>query len=374
MVRVHSSRLSPLPFRRGFFVPRCGVFIISLSQKAPFSYNDCVIKKTVLILLLFLPALSLGASVFPLPSYDFTFYATADETLTSFTKENVGIDITGYGFVGSSSARGIYIRIGIQTPFDTLLKIKDSLFSSSKNSQTKDSGSGIAPGETTSPDTVPPETPATPGTAEAAAGGALNEAAVVTPAVSEDETTFDGAPIEIETSASAESTLRKKETAVNPSKWKFLLTAGPAWRSMLNDNAMVYAGLGLSVSTEYINDFTYENGDYYSSFSALLGADMDAGFRIGLSNSSTTIRIGVHFIIDFLGFSQLKIYDRNHLEISTENAVYGYIAGKKGIAAATTGRGYIRLAKTINEKRRVRYNYSNTTDNVGAGRVVTIVL
>lgn len=78
--------------------------------------------------------------------------------------------------------------------------------------------------------------------------------------------------------------------------------------------------------------------------------------------------------MDLLGYSRLSVYDGNHLEISAENAVYGYIAGKKGIAAATTGRGYIRLAKTINEKRRVRYNYSNTTDRVGAGTVATIVL
>lgn len=336
-------------------------------------------KKTVLILLLFLSAVCLGASVFPLPSYDFTFYTTADETLTSFTKENVGIDITGYGFVGRNSVRGIYIRIGIQTPFETLVKIKDNLFSGRKSTQTKESGSSTV---------VTPETEA-PASLPAAAASMLSDTAPAVPAAAQngeamtltggkEETETGGeasdtTTIEIETSGTGEGTVKKKES-VNPTKWKFLLTAGPAWRSMLNDNAMVYAGVGLSVSTEYINDFTYENGDYYSSFSAVLGTDMDAGFRIGLANSSTTIRIGVHFIVDLLGYSRLSVYDGNHLEISAENAVYGYIAGKKGIAAATTGRGYIRLAKTINEKRRVRYNYSNTTDRVGAGTVATIVL
>lgn len=338
-------------------------------------------KKTVLILLLFLSAVCLGASVFPLPSYDFTFYTTADETLTSFTKENVGIDITGYGFVGRNSARGIYIRIGIQTPFETLVKIKDNLFSGRKSTQTKESGSTTV---------ITPETQ-TPASLTASPVAPLPDTALTTPVTDtksdaavtlltggKEETVTGGAAsdtttIEIETSGTEEGTVKKKES-VNPTKWKFLLTAGPAWRSMLNDNAMVYAGVGLSVSTEYINDFTYENGDYYSSFSAVLGTDMDAGFRIGLANSSTTIRIGVHFIVDLLGYSRLSVYDGNHLEISAENAVYGYIAGKKGIAAATTGRGYIRLAKTINEKRTVRYNYSNTTDKVGAGKVSTIVL
>ena len=329
-------------------------------------------KKTCLTLLLFLSAALLGASVFPLPSYDFTFYTTADETLTSFTKENVGIDITGYGFVGRSSARGIYIRIGIQTPFDTLLKIKDSLFKETKNTQTKESGTAT---ETTTSDTVLSQPmPVTESTALTEPQREMqNEGAVTAAAGDAAETPSDGTPIEIDKGGTTESTVKKKES-VNPSKWKFLLTAGPAWRSMLNDNAMVYAGLGLSVSTEYINDFTYESGDYYSSFSAVLGADMDAGLRIGLRNSSTTIRIGVHFIIDLLDYSQLKIYDRDHLEISAESSLYGYIAGKKGIAAATTGRGYIRLAKTINEKRKVRYNYSNTTGKVGGGAVETIVL
>ena len=331
-------------------------------------------KKTVLIVLLILSSVSLGASVFPLPSYDFTFYTTADETLTSFTKEKVGIDITGYGFVGRNSARGIYIRIGIQTPFETLLKIKENLFSGRKSSQTKENGSTAVTGETSDTETAVPKTSPVSGTA---AEGSHNESGT---AVSggkgltvSGEAASDGTAIGIKTSASGESTVKKKES-FNPTKWKFLLTAGPAWRSMLNDNAMVYAGVGLSVSTEYINDFTYENGDYYSSFSAVLGTDMDAGFRIGLSNSSTTIRIGVHFMTDLLGYSRLSVYDGNHLEISAENALYGYIAGKKGIAAATTGRGYIRLAKTINEKRTVRYNYCNTTDKVGAGSVVTIVL
>ncbi len=329
-----------------------------------------MIKKTCLSLLLFLSAALLGASVFPLPSYDFTFYTTADETLTSFTKENVGIDITGYGFVGSSSARGIYIRIGIQTPFDTLLKIKDSLFKETKNTQTKESGTAT---ETTTSDTALSQSSGAVSTALTVPQRERQNEETVTAAEDAAETPSDGTPIEIDKGGTTEGTVKKKES-VNPSKWKFLLTAGPAWRSMLNDNAMVYAGLGLSVSTEYINDFTYESGDYYSSFSAVLGTDMDAGLRIGLKNSSTTIRIGVHFIIDLLGYSQLKVYDRDHLEISAENSLYGYIAGKKGIAAATTGRGYIRLAKTINEKRKVRYNYSNTTGKVGGGAVETIVL
>ena len=101
---------------------------------------------------------------------------------------------------------------------------------------------------------------------------------------------------------------------------------------------------------------------------------MDAGFRIGLTGSSTTIRIGVHFMTNLIGYSSLKVYDKDRIVISTENSIYGYIAGKKGVASATTGRGYIRLAKTINEKIKVKYNYSNTTSRTGGGEVETIVL
>ncbi len=314
--------------------------MIELFQEEHFFYNGCV-KKSLVLASLILLGISLGAAV--LPSYDFTFYATADETLTTFSKENVGIDVTGYGFVGKTAQRGIYIRIGIQTPFETLVKLKDSLFSALNGRNSggkKDDGTTII----TSQASVP---------------------------------SFDGVDsshIEMETQSSADDTKSvKKKDAIDPTEWKFLLTLGPAWRNMMDSNAMVYAGLGLSVSTDYINDFTYENGDYYSSFFAVLGADMDAGFRIGLTGSSTTIRIGVHFMTNLIGYSSLKVYNKDRIVISTENSIYGYIAGRKGVAYATTGRGYIRLAKTINEKINVKYNYSNTTSRIGGG-VETIVL
>ncbi len=321
--------------RRGFLV--CVVLMIHLSQEEYFFYNGHVKKFLVLIFCILL-SLSLSAAL--LPSYDFTFYATADGTLTSFTKENVGIDITGYGFVGSRSTRGIYIRIGVQTPFDTLLKLKDSLFPSKDNSVKK-----------------------------------TDDSTPVIPEASFSDTS-DTATANIEMNSSVQDGARNvtKKEKIDPSKWKFLLTLGPAWRNMMDTNAMVYAGLGFSVSTDYINDFTYENGDYYSSFSAVIGTDLDAGFRIGLSGSKTTIRIGVHFITDLIGFSSLKVYDRDRIVISTENSIYGYIAGEKGVASATVGRGYIRLAKTINEKKKVRYNYSNRTEKVGGGRTETIIL
>ncbi len=315
--------------------------MIELFQDGHFFYNGRVKKYLVLASLISL-TVSLGAAV--LPSYDFTFYTTADETLTSFTKENVGIDVTGYGFVGKTATRGIYLRIGIQTPFETLVKLKDSLLSAINGKDTagkKDDGTTII----------------TP------------QASVL--AFDSTETSH----IEMETPSSADDTKSvKKKDVIDPTEWKFLLTLGPAWRNMMDSNAMVYTGLGLSVSTDYINDFTYENGDYYSSFFAVLGTDMDAGFRIGLAGSSTTIRIGVHFMTNLIGYSSLKVYDKDRIVISTENSIYGYIAGKKGVASATTGRGYIRLAKTINEKIKVKYNYSNTTSRIGGGSVEAIVL
>lgn len=333
-------------------------------------------KKTVLSFLFLLSTIMLGASV--LPSYDFTFYATADESLTSFTSENVGIDVTGYGFVGRNSSTGIYIRLGIQTPFDTLLRLRDYLFKGG-GSTSKESGEINITEKTTEPERNEENTPPLSNTAVLSAAAIENGQENLTLNEQKEQTATGETPsgetaITIDSSSDMTSASTGKKTSVNPTKWKFLLTAGPAWRSMLNDNAMVYAGIGLSVNTEYINDFTYENGNYYSSFSAVLGTDMDAGFRLGLTNSSTTIRIGVHFMTDVIGYSQFKIYDAGHLEISKDSAVYGYIAGKRGLAAATTGRGYIRLAKTIIEKRTVRYNYSNTTRRVGAGVVETITL
>ncbi len=136
----------------------------------------------------------------------------------------------------------------------------------------------------------------------------------------------------------------------------------------MGDNAIVYGGLGFTVTTEFTNSFNEEGSIYSSNFYAMLSLDIDYGFRVGLKYSRTTIRIGVHAIANIIGFNQNKSYSENSSE--TKNIdIYGYIAGKNGIMGSTNGRGYIRLATTFSGKKRDAYNYSNRTSLLGKGQL-----
>ena len=71
-------------------------------------------------ILLFLPSLLFGALF---PGYDFTFSETVADSLMSFEGDAIGVDYTGYGYIGGESRTGIYIRVGIQAPYSSLLSI-----------------------------------------------------------------------------------------------------------------------------------------------------------------------------------------------------------------------------------------------------------
>ncbi len=256
--------------------------------------------------------------------YDFTFYKTSDDTLASFNSKDVGIDITGYGFIGEKSNRGIYLRVGIQTPFETLLKLKDLLLENkSENTNTA---------ETT-----------------------------------DDTTTQESSSIlSDDTTQSKDESTKKDE--VDTSKWKFLFSIGPAYRSPMGENALVYSGVGFTFSSEIINNIF--SGSTSSSLSVMLSLDLDAGFRVGLTHSNTTIRIGVHSITKILGYYKETQYITNEKEKKEESDktnFYGYIAGKDLIMGATTLRGYIRLATTFRGRREIVYNYSNKGERLGRG-------
>ena len=80
-----------------------------------------------MILLLIVLTTSLHGALFP--GYDFTFFETvSSDSLMSIDEDYLGLDYTGYGFIGGESRTGIYLRIGIQAPYSSLI----SLFSADK--------------------------------------------------------------------------------------------------------------------------------------------------------------------------------------------------------------------------------------------------
>ncbi len=344
-------------------------------------------KKLILFVLLVTFFSTLCAS--PFPSYDFTFYGTSDETLSSFTKENVGIDITGYGFIGTTSEMGIYLRFGIQTPVLTLIKIKDDMFSK-KDNKTEES---VIKKDTK--DTTNSTTSVTPTVEQKEENIATsNKRAIDSSTLSirkKTESSIDSSidspdssltdesstvePIDsIGTVSSDVTTIKtKNQNDITKTEWKLLFTIGPAYRKMMGPNAMVYLGLGASIQTQYLKEFSPNNGNYYSTTFAILGTDLDTGFRVSLLNSRTTVRIGAHFISEVLGVKKTSLFSNNKTEIDTNYDLYGYIAGKKGLIGSLYARGYIRLATTISEKTRDIYNYSNKTSTIGNGVIEHII-
>ena len=75
-------------------------------------------KLVILSLSLLLLLFSLEANDSP---YDLTIYPTADNSVMGVLGDKLGLDMTGYMFIGEGTERGLYFRVGVQTPFDTIL-------------------------------------------------------------------------------------------------------------------------------------------------------------------------------------------------------------------------------------------------------------
>lgn len=339
--------------------------------------------KKVLIFVIII-TLSSFSFAYSLPKYDFTFYKTSDETLSSMTKEKIGIDITGYGFLGGNSNRGIYIRLGIQTPLETLLTLKDNLFKEEEkkeeNGESEISNSDGNYSNTLNDDDITQDSTLIEDKTS------LSEATSTPPVLSssldsplEDSEEISDTPNKIDTpqvELKQENQIEakeKKDSDITKTEWKLLLTLGPAYRKMMGDNALIYCGIGVSLQMQYLKEFSSLSGNFSSLKFAILGADLDTGFRIGLGNSHTSIRIGVHFLSEIFGFKRTTIYDSKKNKMQSSWDLYGYVMGKKGLLGALYTRGYIRLATTFMEKEYASYNYSNRTSIVGNGEISYII-
>ena len=72
-------------------------------------------------MLILLPSLLFGAMF---PGYDFTFSETvSSDSLMSLEGDVLGLDYTGYGYIGGESRTGIYLRLGIQAPYSSIVDI-----------------------------------------------------------------------------------------------------------------------------------------------------------------------------------------------------------------------------------------------------------
>ncbi|MDY5931311.1 MAG: hypothetical protein SPJ34_04690 [Candidatus Ornithospirochaeta sp.] len=201
-------------------------------------------RRAIAIIMLFLP-LSLYAAV--LPGYDFTFFKTITDSLMAADSEKLGIDLTGYGFIGSTITSGIYLRFGIQSPYTTIW----SLFKNGKTDSQE----------------------------------------------------------EIDIPISGEITPEDADRSKS-NEYRLSLTLGPAFRHMISDEAIWYMGLGVSASIHHTLLFA-DSERTEKTTDTKLGIDFDMGFRLDAQKKNTTIRIGVQGSMNLIKLENMQETYRN---------------------------------------------------------------
>lgn len=364
-------------------------------------------KLSILIILcsLLFPLLSAEGS-----KYDFTIYETADNSVMGVKGDKLGLDVTGYGFIGQSK-KGFYIRLGLQTPFDTILGYLNLLpeesptATDSENKEEEKETSSEPSGEMEESEMEnrnisilspsPIDTPTFPSTAQSNLNlpqtetpTDINSLPDIPPAIANPQ---ENPPVVDDTSSPSEKT-DEEEKPLDPSipitgsegesvvsttksitddfrkEWRFLLTIGPAYRSFMGEEAMVYLGYGISGDFGHRVDVDKDTGNTVTSSHAILGGDVDMGLRYTIEDHST-IRIGAHFTTDFIGFKSYLITDEKGKEVDDNTDFYGYSLTGAGIFETMKGQGYIRLALALNGMKKEVFDYSNRTGTIGGGTI-----
>ncbi len=335
-------------------------------------------KKSLLLFIfcLFLINGVLYADIFP--TYDFTFYRTIEDSVAIANSEKFGVDYTGYGFIGRTSNSGLYLRFGVQTPYQTIFNILDGYQSFNDYVESPFLNSSFLPG----------------GAMDSNANGALHDSATppeeITPPVirpsesveiPDDASTTTSSSSGEETkgatndsiSADGNPTTEKENGKTKPLNmanlrrdYSISFTIGPSFRRLVSDELMWYAGTGFSFVIENYSSLTNNETSLLNTFNVVLGLDMDTGFRINLTRSST-FRIGIHLTGDMFTYKAItNLSDDgsvNESSYSIEANIFTPI-GEKTVFQAV---GYVGLAHVIVPKNVKRYKYVNRTTIIGKG-------
>ena len=391
-------------------------------------YNDGVRKR-----LLLLPAVIL-LICFPLSSkassYDLTIYKTADNSVMGVKEDKLGLDITGYMFIGEGNTEGLYFRIGVQTPFDTILgylnlfnddisknESEDELDSketentiSEKENFIDDGSFSVNTPPTLTDTLIPPleNTIDSPLVDMAGTGESTinqdNDFEIVEEntnlfdtliksdslldtdfdkdsslEISEEQNGGEKNKEEINVGESNGTIDTKQGTVIKGSttnnifnkEWRLLFTFGPASRRFMGDSAIVYLGYGLSGDIGHKVELEKDTKFTINTSYAVLGADLDFGMRYNLRTHSS-IRVGVHFTASLIGVKGQTILNTHEEEIDDNIDIYGYALSKRGIFETLSGKGYIMLATALGFRKSVIYNYSNTTNRIGGGTITLL--
>lgn len=266
--------------------------------------------------------------------YDFTFYETVSDSIAVMNEEKLGLDYTGYGFIGQTMTTGIYIRFGLQAPFTTLLSLFEK--DSSSETESEDQEDVLEPVE-------PDE--------NAQASQVLKEIAKTQ---TEDEPTTD-------------KEIQEKEEK----QFTLSFTVGPAFRHFISETVMWYMGIGLTGTIQNTTTSDPSTNAFVSNLMLRMGTDLDMGFRVDLAKNSS-FRIGVNMTTDILTYTSTSTSGGKTEKSKTEQSLVANIFTPIGSKSSTDVTGYISLGHVFKPSEEKRYRYSNTTRKLGGGVKVEI--
>lgn len=282
--------------------------------------------KTLIIFaaFLFIFPISLFAGLFD--NYDFTYYKTISHSLAKADKTTIGIDYTGFGFVGGTATDGIFVRMGFQLPY---MKLLDSIITAFENRNKQPT------------DNLPLEINPVQQT--------IN--------LDEDET-FD-------------ETKNIKER-----DFTFTLIFGPAKRIQVNEFISLYFGTGFRIAEKYHMQTSHLTNVTFTSQNITIGADFDIGARMNINNK-TSFRYGVYGSYDIISFKYDREDIKNNKEIevisSSTSNVNINILNPYGHRDLLNVVGYVSLGRFVSSVKIFKeYTYEITSRNFNTGKVTII--
>ena len=277
-------------------------------------------KRLILILFIFIIAIPIYSGVFP--AYDFTLYKTVQDSIAIINGERFGFDFSGYGYLGDSMTSGIYLRLGIQTPYKTILDIVGkslSLLSSGMGEEL------IAPLEPENSD-------------------ALN----------------------------AEDINKDYLQRIRMNKdYKVSFTIGPSFRKFISDKAVWYGGFGLASTIENTTKDTDNKAILLNDFEVKMALDFDSGFRVDLQKRFS-MRIGANMNIGLFTYGSTSSYLEDGTRVDFENYfnadMFPPIGERKNMQCI----GYVSLATTFKPRIVEKYSYIISSTELGQGNTILL--
>lgn len=282
-------------------------------------------KKLILLFCLFaITIISCYAEVFS--DYDFTFYKTISQTLTSFDSNKIGLDYTGFGFIGKQANTGLFIRFGFQTPF-SFIKQLENRFKFFKEEENNLQNNEINP---------------------------------------------IGQDVNME---NQNTELEEKKEEINTQQFSLTYIMGPAARLFTSNYINAYLGIGVRISQLItLTNLPLENQSI-KNYNTAIGFDLDVGGKIDI-NERTSLRIGIYLTSNLMSFNYVEKTKTDGKDIKKEAefaTVFFDLINPTASHPPLISNAYISMGThfTSNYKKK-NYRYEITSPKLFKGKIIVL--